>query len=216
MSPILTWNIPVIGPPLQVGSLAQRENALAMSAARQSLTLYVTPTTKKAARRPPSRETALAVRPLSLVLLFLPLRELLADACRFSGATAKVVELRPAHVALALDLDARDQRRVGLERPLHSLTARHLAHDERRVEPAIPFGDHDAFVCLDALAVALDDVDVDDDRISRGELGNCLAQARHLFVFQLLDDVHALVSPLDQRTLPAARRARLNRSSAPV
>ena len=49
--------------------------------------------------------------------------ELLADARRLAGATAQVVELRAAHVALALDLDRRDQRRVGLERALDAFAA---------------------------------------------------------------------------------------------
>ena len=94
-------------------------------------------------------------------------RELFADARRLAGAVAQVVELGAAHVAVALHFDRRDQRRIGLERALHAFAAGDLAHGERRVEAAVALGDHHAFVGLHALALAFDDVDVDDRRCRR-------------------------------------------------
>src|SRR5438309_1307656 len=85
--------------------------------------------------------------------------ELFADPGRLARAAAQVIELGAANVALALDLDAGDQRRIGLERALHALAAADLAHREAGVQPAVALADHHAFVGLDALALAFDHVD---------------------------------------------------------
>ena len=131
----------------------------------------------------------------SLALLFLVhVGELFANPRRLAGAIAQVVELGAAHVALALHLDAGDQRRIGLERALDAFAARDLAHDERRVEAAIALGDHDALVGLHALALAFDDAHVDDDGVARREDRDRLAQARDFFLLQRCDDVHAAFS----------------------
>ena len=45
--------------------------------------------------------------------------ELLANTRRFTRTLAKVIKLRAADVAAALQFHARDERRVGLERPFH-------------------------------------------------------------------------------------------------
>jgi hypothetical protein len=112
--------------------------------------------------------------------------ELLFDARRLAGAIAQVVELGATHVAATLDLDAGDQRRVGLEGTLDALARGNLAHDEVRVEAAIALGDDHAFEGLDALAVAFDHIHVDDHGIAGSELGHVLAQTRDFFFFKLL------------------------------
>ena len=118
-------------------------------------------------------------------------RELFADPRRLARTFAQVVQLGATHVALALHLDRGEQRRVRLERALDAFAARDLAHGERGIEAAIALGDHHALVRLDALALAFDHVDVDDDRVARRELGNRLAEARNFFLLQSFDDVHA-------------------------
>src|SRR5208282_288654 len=45
-----------------------------------------------------------------LALLALALRQLLANSCRFAGPPAQVIKLGAAHVTLALDLDAGNER----------------------------------------------------------------------------------------------------------
>src|SRR4051794_3061688 len=89
--------------------------------------------------------------------------QLLADPRRLAGAATQVIELGAAHVAAALHLDRRDHRRIGLERALHAFAAGDLAHREAGVEAAVALADDDAFVGLDALALAFDHRDVDDD-----------------------------------------------------
>src|SRR5947209_5312914 len=103
-------------------------------------------------------------------------RQLLTDPRRLSGALAKVIKLCAADVALALHLDRGDQRRIGLKRPLDAFAARYLAHRKRGVEPAIALGDDDAFISLDAFALAFDDAYADDDGIARCEFRDRLAQ----------------------------------------
>src|SRR5205085_1047866 len=66
----------------------------------------------------------------------------------------------------------------------------YLAHRKRGVEPAIALGDDDAFISLDAFALAFDDAYADDDGIARCEFRDRLAQACDFFLFELLDYVH--------------------------
>src|SRR5438477_9675907 len=143
---------------------------------------------KRAACRPPFFK---ARSPL-FALLALAMRELFADSRGFAGAIAKVIELCAPYVPLALDFNARDQRRISLKRPLHAFTAGNLAHDERRIEPPVALGDHDAFIGLHPLAFTFDNADVDDDRVARGEFRNGLAKTGDLFLFQRVDDVHCI------------------------
>src|SRR5690606_7983275 len=116
--------------------------------------------------------------------------QLFLDARGLARAVAQVVQLGTAHVAAALHLDVRDQRRIELERPLDTLARRDLADYERRVQAAVATRDHDALVGLQALAGALDDVDADDHRVARGELGNALAEPGNFFLLELLDQIH--------------------------
>src|SRR2546421_3857134 len=116
----------------------------------------------------------------------------LADARRLARACAQVVELRAAHIALALHLDRGDERRVGLESALDAFARGDLAHDERRVETAVALGDHHAFECLHALALAFDHVHVDDHGVARREVGNAAREALDLFLLESPDEIHAL------------------------
>src|SRR2546430_8884290 len=113
---------------------------------------------------------------LLFALLALAMRKLFADSRGFAGSIAKVIELRAPYVSLAFDFDARDQRRICLKRTLHAFAAGNLAHDERRIEPAVALGDHDAFVCLHPLALAFDNADIDDDGVARSEFRDCLSE----------------------------------------
>src|SRR5690606_20280778 len=124
------------------------------------------------------------------VLRVLAHRELLLDARGLAGPVAQVVELGAAHVATSLDDDRGDQGRIQLERTLHAFARGDLAHGERGVQPAVASRDDDALVGLDALAGALDDVDVDDDRVARPEVRDVLAQPGDFLLFEQLDDVH--------------------------
>src|SRR5574337_1032164 len=122
-----------------------------------------------------------------------PRRQLFLDAGRLAAAAAQVVQLGAAHVAAALDLDAGDQRAVGLERALHTLATGDLAHGERAVQAAVALGDHHAFIGLQALAVALDHVDADDHGVAGREGGNGLAQTGNLFLLQGCNQVHVVL-----------------------
>src|SRR5439155_9547779 len=132
-----------------------------------------------------------SVRDGGLLFAALPFAfDLLTDARALAGELAHVIELGAAHVAFALELDRGDRRRVGLEGALDALARGHLAHGERGIDAAVLLGDHHALVGLDALALALDDADVDDHRVARGELGELLPHALDVFLFDLLNAVH--------------------------
>src|SRR3954464_3331358 len=115
----------------------------------------------------------------------------LADTSRLARARAQVVELGASHFAFALHLNRGDERRIRLERALDALARGNLAHDEGGVEALVALGDHHAFEGLRALALALDDVDVDDHRVARPEVGHGLLQALDLFLLKFLDQIHA-------------------------
>src|SRR5207253_1732228 len=128
--------------------------------------------------------------PLLLLRLALGAARSLADARRLAGARAQVIELRAAYVALSLHLDRGDERRIGLEGALDALARGDLAHDEGRVEAAIPLRDDHALERLDALSLALDHVHVDEHRVARREVRNVLAQPLDLFLLDRLDQIH--------------------------
>src|ERR1700709_2443204 len=101
-----------------------------------------------------SRGASLALAGILVML------ELLADACRLARTRAEVVQLGATHVALALDLDRGEQRRIRLEGALDAFAARDLAYRERRIEAAVALGDDHALICLHPLALAFDDAHV--------------------------------------------------------
>src|SRR5262245_40059474 len=118
----------------------------------------------------------------------------LAYAGRLAGACAQVVELRAAHVALALELDRGDERRVGLEGALDALAGGDLAHHERRIQAAVLLGDDHALEGLHALSLAFHHVDVHDDRIAGREIGDVPREALDFFLFDGLDQIHGIAS----------------------
>src|SRR5690606_2750000 len=65
-------------------------------------------------------------------------------------------------------------------------------HRERAVEAGIAAGDADALIGLDALARALDHLDVHPQRIAGSEVGDgpLACQLLDLLLLELLDDVH--------------------------
>src|SRR5581483_2718592 len=101
---------------------------------------------------------------------------------------AKVVQLRAVHVADLSDLELVDLRRVQRERALDADAERVLADGERLPRArALPL-DHDPLEHLDALPVALDDLEVHAHRVARLEAGH-VAQLAALDV--LNDRAHA-------------------------
>src|SRR4029078_7531433 len=115
----------------------------------------------------------------------------------------QVVQLGATHTATPLHDDLADRGAVGLEDALDTLAIGDLADRERRVEAAIAAGDHDAFVRLHTLAVALDDLHLHDHRVTRLEVGDL---AGHAPAFMFLDDLaHVRSSSIE---VPAARAAR--------
>ena len=95
-----------------------------------------------------------------------------------------------ADITAALYLYAGDQRRIRLKSPLHTLAAGYLAHGKGRIETTVTLGNDGTLVRLNAFSVSFHHLDVDDNRISRGKIGNCLAQAADFFAFKLLDQIH--------------------------
>src|SRR5471032_2676058 len=104
------------------------------------------------------------------------------DTSRFARTLTQVVQLGAANITTAFHFDRSDQRRVQLERTLNAFARRDLTNDEVRVQAAVTTGDNDAFVCLGALAGALDYVDVDDNGIARCEIRNGFTQAGNFFL----------------------------------
>src|SRR5579863_2581296 len=116
----------------------------------------------------------------------------LENAGRFAAPATQVIELGAAHLAAAHHLDGIDHRRIEWKDALDALAIGNLAHGEILVEPAAGTADADAFVGLHAAALAFDDLDVNDERIARLEIGDFLAggKLRHLFVFDFFEQVH--------------------------
>src|ERR1700722_5421839 len=116
-----------------------------------------------------------------------PGSELLFDPRGLARQVAQVVQLRATHAATTLDRDLADRRAVGLEHALDALAVRDLAHGERRVQSTVADGDDDAFVRLDALAIAFDDLHLHDHGVARLEVRDL---AGHALFLNLLNDIH--------------------------
>src|SRR6516165_5073097 len=94
---------------------------------------------------------------------------LLAQARGLAGASAKIEELRPADMPRLHHLDSFDARRVDRECALHADAVRHAAHGERGAGSLAALPDHHALKDLDALLLALDDLDVHAYGVPGGE-----------------------------------------------
>src|SRR5699024_5073374 len=96
--------------------------------------------------------------------------------------------------ASALDLDRLDQRTVGLEDALHAGAVRHLADGKGGVDATIAFGDAHALECLQTLALAFANPQVDHHRVTSREIRHF---AFGLFLVDLVDDIaHDCLFPL--------------------
>src|SRR5690606_39176374 len=111
--------------------------------------------------------------------------DLLADPGGLAAALTEVVELRTAYIATALDLDVGHRGAVQREHPLHSLAVGHLADREGRIQATVAAGHHHTLVGLEALAVALLDLDLDHHRVTGGKVRNVLLEG---FCFEGLDN----------------------------
>src|SRR5690606_24853440 len=97
------------------------------------------------------------------------------DAGRLAAALTQVIELRATDLAAAHDFDRIHGRREQREHPLHAFAEADLPDGEVGVEPRARPGDADAFIGLDALALALLDLYVHAKRVPWIERGDGLA-----------------------------------------
>ena len=96
----------------------------------------------------------------------------LADARPLADAAAQVVELGAPDVAAGGDLDPLDLRRVHRERALHADAERRLADREGLADALALALDHHAFEDLGTAASALNDLEMDANAVTRGEVGD--------------------------------------------
>src|SRR5690606_21495743 len=114
------------------------------------------------------------------------------DARGFTRTAAQIIKFSTAYIAATLHFYAGDLRGIQLESTLDRFTRGNLADDERGIEAAVAPADDHAFVGLHTLAVAFDDIDVDDDGIAGAEIGLGFAagKAGDFFLFKKFDKVH--------------------------
>src|SRR5262249_30266759 len=117
---------------------------------------------------------------------------LLADPRGFAAATAQIIELGASDLAAAHELDRVDHRRIQRKHALHAFAVGNLAHGETLVEARPRTGDANAFIGLDARALALDHLDVDEDGIARRKIRDLLAGGKlcDLLFLELLNQIH--------------------------
>src|ERR1700733_13132654 len=137
--------------------------------------------------------------------------DLLFDTRGLASQVAQVVQLGAPHTAAALDRDLGDARAVDRESALDALAVRNLAYRERGVETSIAARDDDAFIRLDALAIAFDHLDLHHDRIAGLERRYL---ARHALGIEFLDDVHRRLLRSRQRCRAAAAKILPTKSCA--
>src|ERR1700733_3119656 len=136
----------------------------------------------------------------------------LGDPGRLAAAIAQVIELGAPDLAPPEHLNRIDHRRIDRKDPLDALAVGNLAHREVLVEAVAAPRDADAFVGLDAGALAFRDLDVDDDGVAGLERRNLgPGQFGRVLGLDLLDDVHVnltpAVTPERDRPRRALRRA---------
>ena len=108
------------------------------------------------------------------------------DACRATGKFAEIVQLGATHLTACHDFDLVDARRVHREGTLDAHGVRHLADGERLADAAVLAADAYALEDLNTLFLALDDLDVNAQRIARLEVGDV---ATELLRLDCIDDV---------------------------
>ena len=99
------------------------------------------------------------------------------DLRRFAGASAQIVQFRPAHFTLADHGDVRDLGRMHREGTLYPYAVREPAHGKRLADTAVFLCDHNAFKGLEPLARALDDFYADLYGVAYVESGNAVSIA---------------------------------------
>src|SRR6478735_2918628 len=116
----------------------------------------------------------------------------LADAGFLAAQSAQVIKLGAAHLAAAHELDRVDHRRIKRKHALHALAIGNLAHGEILVEARARAADTNALISLDAGAVALDDFDIDENRVARREIRDFLAGGKllNLLFLELVNQIH--------------------------
>src|SRR5690606_9712858 len=119
--------------------------------------------------------------------------DLFLDASGAAAALAQVVQLGSAHGAAALDLDALDQRAVGLEHALNALAVRDLAHREGGINAAVALGNANAFERLQTLAVAFTHPHLHHQRVAGAEVRHFDRGSLNGLFVDLLDDIHDLI-----------------------
>src|ERR1700737_3547280 len=144
-------------------------------------------------------------------------RLLLDDAGRLAAQIAQVIQLGAAHLAAAHHLDRVDHRRHHGEYAFHAFAVGNLPHGEALVEPAAGTADANAFIGLNARAIAFDHLDVDDHGVARSEFRTLLAggQFFELLFFELLNEVHRKIS-IGGAPQPAGRGLRERPSILPL
>ena len=111
-----------------------------------------------------------------------------------SAAIPQIVELGATHDAAALDLDALDHRAHHREQALDALAETDLADGEALVDALAAARDADAFIGLDALALAFLDLHVHAHGVAGLEVRDLAGrqQAVSFFFLEGLDHVHGL------------------------
>src|SRR5712691_4083740 len=129
------------------------------------------------------------------------------------GCTVVLLLRDARHLAAADDLDRVDHRRIERKDALHALAVGNLAHGETFVEARAGAPDADALIGLDAAALALDHLVIDEDGVARSEIRDFLARGklRNLLFFELLNEIHGN-SP---SAAPMSRGARAYRLFGP-
>src|SRR5207237_3724255 len=103
-----------------------------------------------------------SVRLLGFALFF--------DACGLTAEISEVVELRTTDTAMTFHLDSVDRRRIEREHSLHTHSTGNLPNREHLTRSASLARNDDALEHLNAFLVALFDLHVDLDRVSRLEV----------------------------------------------
>src|ERR1700734_2273729 len=134
----------------------------------------------------------------------------LGDPGRLAAAIAQVIELGAPDLAAPQHLNRIDHRRIDRKDALDALAVGNLAHREVLVEAVAAPRDADAFVGLDAGALAFRDLD--DDGVAGLERRNLgPGQFGRVLGLDRLDDVHVdltpAVTPERERPRRALRRA---------
>src|SRR3954466_5022609 len=136
----------------------------------------------------------------------------LGDAGRLAAAVAQVIELGAPDLAAAHDLDRVDHRRIEREDALDALAVGDLADGEAFLEAGAGAGDAHALIGLHAGALALLDLDVDDQGVAGLEVRHVPAELLDLLAVELLEDVHGSMLLPWRASVSGDSRARISAS----